>query len=78
MIEKHELSEVLKELGFEHTPEQLDITFHNVDIDKSGSIDYEEFKRWFFVGMKPYDSGTRTLLKLTSKANGLLDQVNLS
>ena len=28
--------------------------------------------------MKPYDKNTRTLLKLTSKANGLLDQINLT
>lgn len=28
--------------------------------------------------MQPYDKTTRTLLKLTSKANGLLDQVNLA
>jgi len=28
--------------------------------------------------MKPYDKTTRTLLKLTSKANGFFDQVNLT
>jgi hypothetical protein len=28
--------------------------------------------------MKTYDKNTRTLLKLTSKANGLFDQVNLT
>lgn len=69
----------MKELGLEPpTEEALEETFKNIDYDKSGTIDYDEFKRWFFRGMKTYDKNTRTLLKLTSKANGLLDQVNLT
>ena len=76
-IEKHELSEMLTELGFDHNQEQLELTFKNVDIDKSGTIDYNEFKRWFFIGLKPYDKTTRTLLKLSSKATGLLDNIDM-
>ena len=36
----------------------------DLDINKDGVVDMDEFARWYFTGMKPYNGSTRTMLKV--------------
>jgi len=45
----------------------------DLDLNKDGVIDLEEFSRWYFTGMKPYNGSTRTMLLVGGKAMQLLD-----
>jgi len=45
----------------------------DLDLNNDGVVDLDEFKRWYFTGMKPYNGSRRTLLKLGGKASKLLD-----
>ena len=64
---------MMKELGHELNEQQLDEALKDLDINKDGVIDMEEFSRWYFTGMKPYNGSTRTILKIGGKAMQLLD-----
>ena len=43
--------------------DQLDAAFKDLDINKDGIIDYNEFRTWYFSGMKPFSGNRRSLLK---------------
>ena len=49
--------------GHELTDEQLATALKDLDLNGDGVIDYNEFKRWYFTGMKSYSGTKRTLLK---------------
>jgi len=74
-IDKEELGELSKSLGFPLNEEQLELALKDLDMNKDGVVDMEEFKRWYFTGMKPYNSSTRTMLKIGSKTKALMDVV---
>ena len=44
----------------------------DLDMNNDGVVDLEEFTRWYFTGMKPYNGARRTMLKLGSKTAGLM------
>jgi len=67
-IDRDELAQLSKELGHELNEEQLEAALVDLDLNKDGVIDMDEFKRWYFTGMKPYNGSTRTMLKIGGKA----------
>jgi len=71
-IDKDELGQLSKELGFELNEEQLTLALKDLDMNNDGVVDLEEFTRWYFTGMKPYNGARRTMLKLGSKTAGLM------
>ena len=71
-IDKEELGELMKKLGNPLTENQLAEALKDLDLNKDGVVDLDEFKRWYFTGMKPYNGTRRTLLKAGGKARALL------
>ena len=67
-IDKEELAALSKELGTELTEQQLNDALIDLDLNKDGVVDLDEFCRWYFTGMKPYNGTRRTLLQLGSKS----------
>jgi hypothetical protein len=47
----------------------------DLDMNNDGVIDFNEFKRWYFTGMKPYNGTRRTFLKVGSKSQKLVDSI---
>jgi len=72
-IDKNELGQLSKDLGHELTEDQLNVALKDLDLNNDGVVDLDEFKRWYFTGMKPYNGTRRTLLKFGGKATKLLD-----
>ena len=68
-IDKDELATLMKSLGTELNDDQVTKALKDLDINKDGVIDLNEFSRWFFTGMQSYGGVSRTLLKL-KKGNG--------
>jgi hypothetical protein len=61
-IDREELGQLSKELGTELTEDQLTEALRDLDLNNDGVVDIDEFCRWYFTGMKPYNGGRRTLL----------------
>ena len=40
----------------------------DLDLNNDGVIDYNEFARWYFTGMKPYNGAKRTMLQVCAKS----------
>jgi len=72
-IDKAELGQLSKDLGQELSEDQLTTALKDLDLNNDGVVDLDEFKRWYFTGMKPYNGARRTLLKLGGKATKLMD-----
>jgi len=72
-IDKDELAELSKSLGFELSPEELELALKDLDLNGDGVVDLHEFKRWYFTGMKPYNGSTRAMLKIGSNSKTIKD-----
>lgn len=62
-IDKDELAGMSAELGNPLDDEQLETALKDLDLNGDGVIDIDEFKRWYFSGMKSYSSTKRSMLK---------------
>lgn len=62
-IDKEELAKLSADLGHELEEDQLDAALKDLDLNGDGVIDYDEFKRWYFSGMKAYSGKKRSMLK---------------
>jgi hypothetical protein len=65
-IDKKELQKLSSDLGNEIAEEKLDEALKDLDMNGDGVIDYSEFKRWYFSGMKPYRPGRKGFYKAIS------------
>jgi hypothetical protein len=74
-IDKTELRALMKNLGQEINEEQSEDALKDLDLNKDGVIDIDEFKRWYFTGMKPYNGSRRTMLKVGAKSKKLVDAI---
>jgi hypothetical protein len=72
-IDREELGELSAELGHTLTVEQINDALIDLDINGDGVIDLEEFKRWFFSGMKPFDGTKRSMLKFGAQFDNLME-----
>ncbi len=48
-IDKQEMIELLNGLGRDLTEDEINIGFEELDTDKSGQIDFEEFYAWYKI-----------------------------
>jgi len=71
-IDKKELQTLSETLGFPLTDEQTDVALKDLDLNKDGVIDFNEFQRWYFTGMKSYNGKKRNMLKLGNKSKSIL------
>jgi len=46
-IDEKEFGEMLDALGLGYSPAQVRAAFEAIDVNRSGSIDYDEFVRWW-------------------------------
>lgn len=74
-IEKKELQQLCEYLGCPLTDEEADIALIDLDLDKSGDIDFHEFKRWYFTGMKSYSATDRKMMEISSSSMKYLDSL---
>jgi len=72
-IDKEELKDLCKEIGFPINDEQCDLALKDLDLNRDGVIDISEFSRWYFTGMKQYSKTKRTMLKLQNNTNDLFN-----
>ena len=72
-IDKHELQALSKRLGAPLSDEELDTALKDLDLNGDGVIDFEEFCRWYFTGMKPYNCSTRSMLQVGGSAANIFD-----
>ena len=71
-IDKSQLGELSKQLGNELSDAELGTALKDLDLNGDGVIDIHEFSRWYFSGMKSYDTSKRTMLQFHGHATKLL------
>lgn len=74
-IDKAELQKLSETLGFPLTDEQTTAALIDLDLNKDGVIDFSEFSRWYFTGMKSYNGKTRNMLRIGKKSKEILDKI---
>jgi hypothetical protein len=62
-MDKDELYNMSAELGMQLDEEQLNNALKDLDMNGDGVIDYDEFKRWYFSGMKSYSDRKRSFFQ---------------
>lgn len=72
-IDKDELAQLSAQLGAPLNDKQLKEALVDLDLNKDGVIDYDEFCRWYFTGMKSYNGGTRSMLMVGGKTGSIFD-----
>jgi len=65
----------MRDLGSELTEDQITAAFKDLDLNKDGVIDYDEFVRWYFTGMKSYSGVQRTFLKVSARSAKLFEAI---
>jgi len=73
VIDLQELGELSKDLGYPLTKGQLDTAFKDLDLNHDGVIDFEEFCRWYFTGMKPFSGAKRSMLQVAQKTSTIFE-----
>jgi len=62
-IDKQELQKLSELLGHKIAEgDELDNALKSLDLNGDGVIDFEEFSRWYFSGMRPYNDTKHTML----------------
>lgn len=63
-IDRAELASLLVKMGVELNEEEIQMALVDLDLNGDGVIDFNEFCRWWFSGMKSYSFNKRSLLKV--------------
>jgi len=74
-IDKGELQKLSLSLGYPLSEEQTKAALKDLDLNKDGVIDFNEFSRWYFTGMKSYNGTTRNMMKIGNKSKALLEKL---
>lgn len=45
----------------------------DLDLNGDGVVDQAEFSRWYFTGMKSYNSNTRSMLQMRNQTSTIFD-----
>jgi Ca2+-binding EF-hand superfamily protein len=72
-IDKDELAALSLKLGHRLTEEQLNEALRDLDLNNDGTVDFLEFCRWYFTGMKPYNGTKRSMLQLGHKTTTIFE-----
>ena len=70
-----ELREMSGKLGFTLSEKEAKEAMEELDLNGDGTLDLDEFKRWYFSGMKPYTGAKRTMLKIGKTTMSLFDAI---
>lgn len=74
-IDRGELQALMKDLGQELDDDQTTRALRDLDLNKDGVVDFDEFTKWYFAGMKSYSGARRTLLKVGQKSKKLIESL---
>lgn len=72
-IDRQELASLSLRLGHALNEEELTAALADLDLNHDGTIDFEEFCRWYFTGMKPYTGAKRSMLQVGMKTTTLFE-----
>lgn len=72
-IDLKELQSLCAKLGNPVNDEQLQNAMKDLDLNGDGVIDFSEFSRWYFTGMKPYNGTRKALLTFGLQSRKLVD-----
>lgn len=72
-IDKQELAALSLRLGHQLDEDQLQGALEDLDLNKDGTIDFEEFCRWYFTGLKPYNGTKRSILSAGMKTSTIFE-----
>lgn len=72
-IDKAELGNLCKDLGVPLDDAQLDAAIEDLDVNKDGVIDLNEFCKWWFSGFQSYDTYRRVMIKMKTKGKNALE-----
>jgi len=61
------------ELGFPLVDEQAALALSALDSNNDGIVDFKEFQRWYFTGMKPYNNASRSMLFIGNKTRTIFE-----
>lgn len=53
--------------------DELDEALKDLDLNKDGVVDFDEFKRWWFSGFKSYSGAKRSMIKAKKHATNALE-----
>lgn len=74
-IDSEELANLSADLGHPLNDEQVEAALGSLDINRDGVIDYNEFCRWYFTGMRSYSGSEVTMFKFKNGAAMLGDTI---
>lgn len=63
-IDRQELASLSLTLGHSLNEDELTAALEDLDLNHDGTIDFDEFCRWYFTGMKAYNGGKKSMLKI--------------
>lgn len=69
------MANLSKSLGYELNEEQVDTALKDLDLNEDGVVDFDEFARWYFTGMKCYNNNRRTMLKLGRSTTSIFNNL---
>ena len=67
------MGELSKDLGHTLTKRQVEDAFKDLDINHDGVVDINEFCKWYFTGMKPYNGVKRSMLQMAHKTTSIFE-----
>lgn len=72
-IDKQELAGLSLQLGHKLDEQQLNDALKDLDLNHDGTVDFDEFCRWYFTGMKPYTGAKRSMLQVGMKTTSVFE-----
>ena len=72
-IDREELAALSLRLGHKLNEDELTAALDDLDLNHDGTIDFDEFCRWYFTGLKPYNGAKRSMLQVGMKTTTLFD-----
>lgn len=57
------------------TDDEINEALKDLDTNKDGVIDFDEFKRWWFSGFKSYSGAKRSMIKMRKNAQNALESI---
>jgi len=72
-IDINELQALMELLGCKLEGEDLAKQMKELDLNGDGAVDFDEFSRWYFSGMRSYTKNKKSLIQMRKKAVSILD-----
>jgi hypothetical protein len=70
-IDRDELQAMMAKMGNPLSDEQVDVALKDLDQNGDGVVDFDEFAKWYFSGMRSYSKQTRALNQIHNYAQQL-------